>query len=108
VETNFNKTFNSCPNCGSDFQFFNELGKELTERKLARPEWNMRYEMRQGVVADPAKVELLPPGTPLPAFHITLDVCGDCGTVYAVALARLQGKKTLATPPPNNPKLFRN
>lgn len=96
MEKDFRRTFNKCPCCGSEKQFCKELGEELKERGLARPEWNMRLDSRQGAVADPNRAVLIPIGARIPAFYIVTDICMDCGTVYAVEIARLEGQTQAA------------
>ena len=97
MDKDFHKTFDRCPVCGSYLRFCEELGKELKERGLARPEWNMRYDSRQGVVADQNKAIIIPIGAHLPGYAIATDICMDCGTMYAVELRRLEGE-TRAVP----------
>ena len=55
MEKDFNKQFTKCPCCGSEDRFLEQLGNELKERGLARKEWGMYMDIRQGVVVDHAK-----------------------------------------------------
>ena len=107
MDKDFHKTFDSCPNCDSTLRFCEELGKELKDRGLARAEWNMRYDSRQGIVADQNRTILIPIGSHLPGFSIVTDVCMDCGTMYAVELRRLEGE-TRAAPMNKMPSDPRN
>ena len=102
MDKDFHKTFDLCPNCGSNLRFCEELGKELKERGLARPEWNMRFDTRSGVVADQNRAILIPIGSHLPGYGILTDICMNCGTVYAVELRRLEGE-IHATPMQESP-----
>lgn len=110
MDKNFHVTFDQCPNCGSTQQFFQQLGQELKDRGLARSEWNMHYDSRQGVAVDQLKQNLMLVGTSLPGFIIVTDICMDCGTVYAVELRRIDAQ-TKAVPrgtvPPQLPNPFR-
>lgn len=92
MDKNFNKAFPLCPNCNSPHRFMEELGQEVKERGLARPEWRALYEVRTGVLVDQDRAILIPIGAAVPGFHIGLDICMDCGTLYAVELARLEGR----------------
>ena len=99
MERNFHRSFPHCPTCGSPNQFFNQLGQELKDRKLARKEWNMRYTSLQGVVQDDNKQVFMPVGISLPGYLIQTDICMECGTVYATELFRIEGR-TQAGPLP--------
>ena len=98
MEKDFRKKFDLCPVCGSDRQFLKELGDELKERGLARPEWNMRYDSRQGIVFDQDRQTIFPIGISLPGYYIMTDICMDCGTVYAVEMGRIEGKTAAHEP----------
>ena len=101
MDKEFNRTFDKCPCCDSTSRFFEELGKELKERKLAGDDWNYRYESRSGPVFDQTKEPAYPIGTEIPTFGIITDVCMDCGCMYAVDLRRGNVKKPapIAAPP---------
>ncbi len=88
MKKDFKKDFNECPVCKSKDRFFEQLGKELKDRKIARPEWTMCLEAKSGVVSDQTKVGALPVGSKLPAFAIKTDVCMECGCIYAIYLER--------------------
>ena len=93
MDRNFYKEFTECPNCGSNQRFCEQLGQELKDRGLARPDWTFNYDVRSGVVMDTkyTQVRILA-GATLPGFAIALDICMDCGTLYAVRLNRLEGR----------------
>ena len=105
MDKEFHKTFDHCPACGSDQQFCKELGEELRERSLARPEFIMRYDMRQGVVVDQNRAAPMPIGINLPGGSITTDICMDCGAVYAVDIQRIEGRTQAAPLPTGNKPL---
>ena len=104
MDKDFNRTFDTCPNCGSDLRFLEQLGIELKERGLAREELKVCYESKQGVVIDQAKSIMLPIGVKLPGYVITTDICMDCGTVYATGIRRIDAQ-TRAAPMSNLPPL---
>lgn len=98
----FHKAFDKCPVCGSAERFLETLSQELKDRGLARQEWNMRYDARQGAVYDADRTIMIPIGASLPGYSIETDICMNCGTVYAVSLRRLEGK-TAALPSDREP-----
>ena len=103
MKKDFNRTFESCPNCGSENRFFESLGDELKERGLARKEWSFCFDTRSGPVIDDKSISKVPYGTELPAYGIQVDVCMDCGIMYAPKLARLTAKCSLDTGNTNLP-----
>ena len=103
MDKDFHKKFSKCPSCGSEDRFLEQLGNELKERKLARDEWNMRWDFRQGVVADQAKAKSIPIGSELPGFEVATDICMNCGCMYATSLTRISGKIGIVPPPPITP-----
>ena len=111
MDKNFHREFTLCPNCGSDQRFCEQLGQELKDRGLARPDWTFNYDVRSGVVVDGKTTQTkIFTGATLPGFAIAVDICMDCGTIYAVRLNRLEGemkpmpKQGPIMPAMNNPK----
>lgn len=100
MDNDFQRDFTKCPVCESEDRFLEQLGNELKERGLARPEWNMRWDFRQGVVVDQQKSAATPIGSELPGFEVATDICMNCGCVYATILKRLSGKIGLAPQQP--------
>src|SRR4030042_720953 len=90
MEKEFKKEFKSCPVCKSKNKFCAELGKEIKKRGLTTKGWAFCYESRSGITMDKAApVPLV--GTTLPGFIIIVDICMDCGCVYASKIERLEG-----------------
>lgn len=122
MEKDFHKEFKKCPVCklreelakilgkpdlklgdGSD-RFLEQLGKEMKDRGLAREEWNIHLQAKQGPVLDPTKEAAIPIGSEIPGYDFKTDICMDCGCIYAIELRRLDIKKSPAPPqliPPN-------
>src|SRR4030042_2065597 len=87
MEKEFKKEFKSCPVCKSKNKFCAELGKEIKKRGLTTKGWAFCYESRSGITMDKAApVPLV--GTTLPGFIIIVDICMDCGCVYASKIER--------------------
>lgn len=103
MNISFHKNFTKCPACGSEDRFLEQLGNELKERKLARDEWKMSWDFRQGVVIDQQKAAGIPIGSELPGYIVATDICMNCGCVYATSLTRVSGKISLAPPQPLMP-----
>ena len=80
------KRFEVCPVCGSGKRFAETLAQMAKDRGLARDNWRFFFDRKQGVVLDNNKSVLIPIGAKAPTFDLTLDVCVDCGTVYAISL----------------------
>ncbi len=95
MDKDFHREFKKCPACGSENRFLEELGNELKERGLAREEWIMHLDVREGHVVDQVKEAAIPIGSDVPAFGIITDVCMDCGCIYAGVLQRRDAKKGL-------------
>ncbi len=85
---NFGKKFDKCPNCSSTNRFCEQLTLEAKEKKRVGLDWRLLMDNRSGAVFDENRAILLPVGSKVPAYHIGTDVCMDCGTIYAIELAR--------------------
>ena len=103
MDKDFHREFKKCPACGSENRFLEELGNELKERGLAREEWIMHLDVREGHVVDQVKEAAIPIGSDVPAFGIITDVCMDCGCIYAIDLTRIDKKKSLPSAQPIPP-----
>ena len=103
MDKDFSRQFTTCPACGSEDRFFEVMGNELKERGLAREEWGMHLDVKQGVVVDQTKEAAIPIGSEVPSFIFKTDICMDCGCVYAIDITRNDVKKTPAAPPPQMP-----
>ena len=99
MDKDFEREFKKCPCCGSEERFLEKLGEELKERGLARKEWTMHLDVKEGKVVDQATENAIPIGSMVPGFGIITDICVDCGCIYAGTLQRRDVKKEL--PPVN-------
>lgn len=111
MEHEFEKKFPKCPVCKfreeiaeilgkpelalSDGKnaFCGQMGEEMKERGLARPEWNFHLDLTKGIVVDRNKESSIPIGSKVPAYGIATDICLDCGCIYATNLIRNNEKK---------------
>ncbi len=100
MEDNFRKTFDVCPNCGSDQRFCEQLAQEVKDKGLGRPEWTLYFDNRSGGVFDQNRAILLPIGSKIPAYQITTDICMECGTIYASEIIKLQATIQRGNIPP--------
>ena len=98
MEKQWTKEFNQCPSCGSVERFCKNIATELRERGLARENFNFYYDERTGGAIDQAKANMLIIGSTIPGFHICVDICEDCGTMYVVKLERVEAR---TSPAPN-------
>lgn len=92
------KTFDSCPVCKSTNRFFESLSNDLKTRGLARPEWSLCWDVRQGVVVDPAREKSMPIGSEAASYGVKTDICLDCGCIYAINLSANMVKKSVQPP----------
>ncbi len=60
----------------------------MKDRKIARPEWTMCLDSKEGAVADQTKMAALPVGSKLPAYRYKTDICMECGCIYAINISR--------------------
>jgi len=80
--------FDKCPHCGSTRKFAEEVADEQREKGLMGKGLKVGIFQMAGPVADPSKISQMLVGTKVPIISALLDVCMDCGTLYAVRLER--------------------
>ncbi len=97
MDKNFAKKFTKCPNCGCEERFFESVANELKEKGQMRKEFGFHLDAKQGAITDPVKFEAQLVGSEVVGYAFATDICPECGTIYAVKLERVVGKKT-ATP----------
>jgi len=88
------KSFDQCPVCGSTKRFVEELAKETKEAELMDPRLNFHMQIISGAATQPQDLAKAPIGTKVLMYEVVLDVCSDCGCVYAVKLIRREAKKS--------------
>ena len=97
--------FEKCPNCGSTRRLAEEVAVEQREKGMMGK--GLKYGLHQlgGPILDPRRVNKMLVGTKIPTVTALLDVCLDCGTIYAVRLERGEVPlgAVVAQPPPGQP-----
>lgn len=87
-----------CPACGSKKRHFEEMSEKAIKMDLAGKGYLEALIHQTRVVADPVKLAGQPLGAEAPSITFALDICKDCGMVYAPMVITGKAKKTL-TPP---------
>ncbi len=93
-----NINFGSCPACKSTNRFFKTMSNDLKTRGLARPEWSLCWDVRQGVVIDPTKEATMPIGSEAVSYGVKTDICLDCGCIYAINISATMVTKQVQPP----------
>lgn len=93
--------FDKCPCCGSTRRFVEEMANEVKAKGWMSPFFNFCAHVIQGIVReDNPQIEAkIPIGSTIPVFVIPLEVCLDCGCLYAIKLVRAEAKKTVPLGP---------
>ena len=82
------KDFDSCPNCGSTNRFAESLYKKQVAKGLVQEKERYGIHEYEGPIVDMNMLQqgrvLI--GTKIPCIKVTLDVCKNCGTLYAVRI----------------------
>ena len=88
--------FNQCPNCGSERRFAKSIADELIEKGLMGKDLNWGLHLIGGPIYDQRKIPTMLVGvSTAPVALASVDVCLDCGTIYAIRLEK--GEAVLGT-----------
>ena len=91
----------NCPNCGSEHKLAGDMAqKEKDEGRMA-PGVDNSIMILSKVVADDKWLKTMPFGSSVPSFTVLLDICTDCGTVYAYKV--ITSRSVKSPPPQQNP-----
>jgi len=94
--------FDKCPACGSTRRWADEVAKEQIEKGVM--DAGLKYGIYQvgGPILDPRRTNKMLVGSKVPVILALLDVCLDCGALYAVRLERgeVPLRAVVAQPPP--------
>jgi len=78
--------FPTCPNCGCEETFMNEVSELLKKKGWVKPEMKAFFDIKEGTLIDPSRLATIPVGSNIPGFQIASDICVQCGTFYAKSL----------------------
>lgn len=97
--------FDKCPNCGSTRRFAGEVAEEQKEKGAVGEGLKFGLQQVGGPIMDPRKISQTLVGAKVPVVTALLDVCMDCGTIYAVRLERgeVPLRAVVAQPPKGQP-----
>ena len=79
-------SFKQCPSCGSTNRYCESLGNQEKASGHMRKELTFAFQVIEGICMDKGMDAKLPMGTTLPAYHVTIDICSDCGTLYVTQI----------------------
>ena len=89
------KKFPKCLGCGGTEFLCEMLSKKMKKRGLMRPEYEVYFEMKQGVVKDDSLIMNLPIGDSVPSFTVFSDICLQCGRVCTLKIIEGKAEKKL-------------
>jgi len=102
--------FNCCPVCHSERGFAQMLADEAREKGYMRKDSEFFAQVINNIVVDSAVERIMPVGGGfIPAMSACLEVCLDCGNVYAKKLVRGVAQlrmRQMPTSPMGLPKIF--
>ena len=92
--------FHRCPACGSNQSFAMSVAAEQQEKGLIRDSLGYSLDQMGGLIIDRQMVKAENVGTPIPVIRALVDVCLNCGNVYAVRLEREDSPLHSSSEPP--------
>jgi uncharacterized Zn finger protein len=95
------KLFDQCPNCGSKETMGETLTKEAQAKGHASLTWRFAPFAESRVIVDQSQDNKIPVGAEAITVQFILDICIDCGTVYAKKINIGKVKKTVTMRRPN-------
>jgi len=100
--------FEKCPVCGSTRRFAGSIGDEQKGKGQMGQDLPVGVWEFAGPLFDPRLVSKFLVGSKVPTIRVTIDVCLDCGTIYAVRLERGEAslRAVVAQPPQGQPPGF--
>jgi hypothetical protein len=82
--------FSKCPVCGSTKRFAESIAAEQREKGLMGDDLPAGVWEFAGPIFDPRVVTKMLVGSTVPGIQAVIDICLDCGAVYAIRLIRLE------------------
>ncbi len=95
-----------CPMCKSKKRHYENISAKAVSMGTVKPGYVQTLEHRSEIIADPAILNKKPVGTQAPSIMFALDICEDCGCVYAPMVITGKAEKQAVVAPPTKPKLF--
>jgi len=90
--------FTDCPNCHSTRRLAEEATKFMKKKGWALEDFTYYTHIIQGTPTDKRVFSKIPIGSSIPIIWAGMDICLDCGTVYAVRVASSKAQLTIGTP----------
>jgi len=78
--------FHRCPACGSNQGFATSMANQEREKGLIRDSLECALDQMGGLIIDRVKSNEETANVPVPGIRALVDVCLNCGNVYAVRL----------------------
>ena len=88
-----------CPACGSKKRHFEGLSETAIKMRSAKPGYLIAFMLENRLIGDPEIIRSLPLGTEIPSVISAIDICMDCGCVYAPMVITGKAKVTSAVKP---------
>ncbi len=102
------KEFKECPACHSKERYIEKLAKEELEAKHIMPGGVPALTIIEGNIKDERLLASLPVGATFPGYAVLMDVCLNCGTIYATQIHQAEGevKPNIFLPGQGDPPKF--
>jgi len=97
------KRFDVCPHCGSMNRVIEQESREELAKGNIRTAEKTSVITFQTTIFDPSKGGLIAPKK-FPVIISRLDICADCGALYCVELAKIEGTATPQVRRDNHPQ----
>ena len=88
-----------CPVCGSKKKHYEEASKRAIKMGLAKSDYLTCLLFNNQIMVDPAMETSVKEGDTIPTMLSAIDICYDCGCVYAPMVIAGKGKKAFASSP---------
>jgi len=95
------KEVSQCPCCKSTERFFENLLRELKEKKLLPDSVTyFDFQVREGIPLPPQLIASKSAGAKFPFFKTVWDICAnpECGCMYSVLTMRSEVTKSIEVP----------
>ena len=100
TELQFPIDFTCCPNCGSERRVAETVTNEEIEKGNLKPEHKTPFIASRALIFDPSSMKLVLGEKIVTALYGFIDICADCGTVYARHIEKGQAVVGIELMPP--------